>query len=281
MFWCRHKFELETYNSLPIRDLFSDTKDYKEWSSMTEVNNFIQSHKDLRSQIREKVGSILQYAQLKVKFLPRYDRNTSKYESIIVANTHLFFHPLADHIRAIQSLAICHKLEELRRDGTFVKPFLLCGDLNSDPKSGAIKLLLERKLSAKDDSTGCWKNVDHYKWDDKNENENTVLIDNHDDTHTHDDSEKGLMPPTLALPPSFPVMFAGYEEFPLFTNYCPNFQETLDYIIASKATEESKGFKLVDSAEMPSKEDIQQYISMPNKNMPSDHVSIICDLKIE
>lgn len=56
-----------------------------------------------------------------------------------MANTHLFFHPGAGHIRNMQTFAIIDALHKLMRSeevskelGTEVPAVLFCGDLNSN-----------------------------------------------------------------------------------------------------------------------------------------------------
>ena len=79
---------------------------------------------------REKVGQVCQIVRLR----PRQSGpQCPKPQSILVANTHLFYHPMADHVRVLQAYAICHKLEEIRREGQHPDPLLICGDFNSIP----------------------------------------------------------------------------------------------------------------------------------------------------
>ena len=91
-----------------------------------------------------------------------------------------------------------------------------------------------------------------------------------------------FVPPILVLPASFPHFFSGCDTHPDFTNFVRGFQETLDYVLASKpAGSASIGFTLVETAPMPSRDVVVPYIAMPNGHMPSDHVSVVCDLKFE
>ena len=67
---------------------------------------------------------------------------------------------------------------------------------------------------------------------------------------------------------------------PEFTNYAIDFIDTLDYILASEvSTIEPFGFRQKRSAPMPRVDDITKYTAMPNQFMPSDHVSVACDLE--
>jgi mRNA deadenylase 3'-5' endonuclease subunit Ccr4 len=67
---------------------------------------------------------------------------------------------------------------------------------------------------------------------------------------------------------------------PEFTNFAVDFEETLDYILASKSSEaEPCGLAPKDSAPTPTAEMLKTYVAMPNEFMPSDHVSLVCDFK--
>jgi endonuclease/exonuclease/phosphatase family metal-dependent hydrolase len=48
---------------------------------------------------------------------------------------------MAGHIRLLQAYAVCHKLDQIRRQDTDEpSPLLICGDFNSDPLSGEFVL---------------------------------------------------------------------------------------------------------------------------------------------
>jgi len=106
-------------------------------------------------------------------------------------------------------------------------------------------------------------------------NENDALVDQEKLT-----SQYKL--PTLELPPHFPPLILGCENSSdTFTHYVRGFVGTLDYIMASShdGQSDSLGFERVSFAPMPGKKDIAPYAAMPNEGMPSDHVSLVCDLR--
>jgi hypothetical protein len=54
----------------------------------------------------------------------------------------------------------------------------------------------------------------------------------------------------------------------------------LDYIFASEpSVQEPFGFRPIGEAPMPPEELVKQYVAMPNKVMPSDHVALVCDFE--
>merc|ERR1712038_224087 len=118
----------------------------------------------------EKIGQVVQIATLRLKEpITREKEGTQlKLDKVVVANTHLFYHPMADHIRALQAYVVCRKIDEVRTcngdsDQQYPYPFLLCGDLNSDPLSGASTLLFTKTVNP--EHHDCWKNLNRYKWD--------------------------------------------------------------------------------------------------------------------
>lgn len=322
------------------------TESISGWDeSMNGIKTLLQSHDELRKVTIDKIGQIVQIATLRLK-----DPNTSfgidssstdcssdkattskssslsPPKKIVVANTHLFYHPMADHIRALQAFVTCKKLDEIRRQTDDINdssssssssttntthrpyPILLCGDLNSDPLSGAAQLLFTRELHP--EHHDCWKNLHEYKWD-CGESEfmlehgyvgNDVGVtelkyeeesfDNATDGRAQSTSSPTATavttattktlpsPPMIVLPDCFPSLQSGCLEVPKFTNYAVDFIDTLDYILVSEqSSKEPFGFVPKRSSPMPTEKDITKYIAMPNECMPSDHVSVVCDIE--
>jgi 2',5'-phosphodiesterase len=69
---------------------------------------------------------------------------------ILLANTHLFFHPAADFIRLIQSVVSAKHIESILHtlvsDENKNATVLFAGDFNSDPPSYAIQYLFTQQL---------------------------------------------------------------------------------------------------------------------------------------
>jgi len=334
------------------------------WESMDDISTLLRNHDELRKVTIEKIGQIVQVATLRLKKGLRERRgrqvvgdgespnnstttidkiandndNDNEPKYVVVANTHLYYHPMADHIRAMQTYVICKKVDEIRRrrdycsraystsdneadDDVCKIPFILCGDLNSDPLSGAVQLLLGGSVLPCHRS--CWKYLDEFKWamsdDDDDDGDGDEIDDeqqghiattqnlgardrvrNHRTAHNEQDDESfkrdtaiastlsssvmisppPTLPPSIHLPHSFPKLISGCIPMPKFTNYALGFIETLDYVLASKPSRtESYGFCQLSSAPMPSEDMVGHYVAMPNEFMPSDHVSIVCDLE--
>ena len=297
IFWNLKCFEKEAdQEEFALRDLFekSPPAPGEGWESMEKIHSLLQTKPELHFVIKEKVGQVLQVATLRPKNL------IGKAEKVVVGNTHLFYHPMADHIRAMQAFMVCKQMDEIcRRDSPPLAPYplIICGDLNSDPLSGAVRMLLNREVGPEHFET--WKNLDEYSWE---KGESDFLMEHgfigndagdepvyigesfYDAKEKIDETPEtqhlSIVPPRISLPDAFPNLFSGYTELPEFTNYAVDFAETLDYVLASKTScTEPFGFEVISSAPVPPKSEMEKFVAMPNENMPSDHVSIACDLR--
>ena len=167
-----------------------------DWTSMDSIHNLLCSHDELRGVVTEKLGQILQVVVLIMKRRqnPNHTMDHSDDDeayslgagrTFVVANTHLIYHPMADHIRALQTYVVCRKIDEIRRRTGIIDcgddgrantgsntnmpqrvPVVLCGDLNSDPESGAVHLLPKRLV--RPDHHDCWKYLHEFGWEMEN-----------------------------------------------------------------------------------------------------------------
>jgi 2',5'-phosphodiesterase len=264
-FWSLALFEQaseEDLQDISIQKLFPTSKEdcLEGWESMGEVLDFLEQDDDLRSIVTEKLGHVVQIATLTLKGAPA--------KKLVVSNTHLFFHSMGHHIRLLQLFVICHALEKERQG----RPLLFCGDFNSTPHSGGVRLLLERIVAP--DHHSAWKHLDTFSWEEQDHGEATEGATGMSGSITR-------TPPTISLPDSFPLLQSGYAEFPAFTHFITDFCGTLDYILSSQPSEtEPYGLVREKSAPMPSKDEIEKHVAMPGKCWPSDHVSLVCDFKL-
>jgi len=293
IFWSKEAFERDEALTFSLRELFDPDRhslkpDIHCWDSMKGIKHLLKSHPELRRVTMEKVGQILQVVKLKIR-----NPQDGQPKKVVIGNTHLFYHPMADHIRAMQAYVVCKKVDEVRRceTGQHPYPLMLCGDFNSDPLSGASQLLFTR--SVQPDHHDCWKHLHEYQWEMGN---NGYMVEHEyignkagatdlkyeeeqfKNAQEHINTLKKPVAPSLVLPDTFPQLVSGCEKMPEFTNFAVDFVDTLDYILASEPSEgEAFGFIPTKSARMPMLEDVKQFVAMPNKCMPSDHVSIVAD----
>jgi mRNA deadenylase 3'-5' endonuclease subunit Ccr4 len=304
MFWsldCFHRIYDADMHEYYLKDVFKEHKhSYDCWESLNDIDRLLQENAELSRITKEKIGQVLQVAELRLKH-PGED----KPERMLVGNTHLFYHPLADHIRTIQAYMVCHQMEMIRhRHGLPPCPLLFCGDLNSGPLSGAVQLLLQRKVGPENHDT--WKHLHDYHWEmgdaefllehgyignySNSSGEGPIYEDEafEDALESFEDEESDSAnteevvspPPLIHLPSVFPNLVSGYPDIPEFTNYAVDFAETLDYILISEPSLTAPfGLLPLRAAPVPTTHTMKNFIAMPNENMPSDHLSLLCDLE--
>jgi mRNA deadenylase 3'-5' endonuclease subunit Ccr4 len=253
MFWSLDAFEsvrpvdMQTHSFREMIQEFTceEAIQRSQWKSLKHMSELLDKHDSLKRIMLDKLGHIFQTVVLT-------QRHSG--EKLVVGNTHLFYHPMASHVRCLKTLIACRQLEILHRENQLC-PIIFCGDLNSHPESGVMKLLLNRYLNASNGMT--WKHLCLYEWE---EGEGSGV---HHDVDAID----------LEFPPSFPKLLSGYPIPPDFTHYIEAFSGTLDYILVTN------NFEVVKTGATPTRDLIKKYIAMPNECMPSDHVSLVCDLK--
>lgn len=217
-----------------------------EWRSLREVSNLLEQHDHLKHVLFNKLGHVLQTVVLT-------DKRSNK--KVVLANTHLFYHPHAAHVKCLKMLIACRQLEIEHIENEF-SPIFFCGDFNSTPDSGVMKLLLNRFVDSGDEDT--WKHLCTYEWEEgaAGDVKHVSSID-------------------LEYPPSFPQLISAYEKAPEFTHFIECFAATLDYILTSS------NFEVLRSASTLSFDDMQQHVAMPNEFMASDHLSLVADLSFD
>jgi len=299
MFWSLERFHSTDPASMReyyLKDLFRDHKHQSldRWESLDDIDQILEHNSELGLITKEKIGQVLQLAELTL-LAPQAGHP----DRVLIGNTHLFYHPLANHVRTMQAYMICRQMEIERHRNCAGPPcpLILCGDFNSSPLSGALTLMLQKRVGP--DNYDVWKHLRDYQWGMGGEefllehgyigNEADSGVPLYEDEAFEDalesladgDSDSSTPPlPQLRLPPNFPKLVSAYPVIPEFTNYAVDFSETLDYILVSvPSPTERIGLLPVRAAPIPSAATVKAYEAMPNESMPSDHVSLVCDLE--
>jgi len=214
---------------------------------------------------------------------------------LVIANTHLFFHPQALHIRLLQMMCLLQKIQEMRERhrvlGDAELPHvILCGDLNCARETAVVKLLLEGSIRSDHPN---WDHSSLFTWRDEEESAATAAAPEDDkdgatagswlstpslDADPGDDVE--LLPRDqwqpgrgVALKSPLGPMQNTYADSPqAFTNYVHDFKGILDWILTAGA------FRVVRSLGDVTEEDLKPHGGLPNIQYPSDHISIAADL---
>uniref|UniRef100_A0A2M3Z9Z6 2',5'-phosphodiesterase 12 n=1 Tax=Anopheles braziliensis TaxID=58242 RepID=A0A2M3Z9Z6_9DIPT len=171
-------------------------------------------------------------------------RSANKY--LLVANTHLYFHPDADHIRLLQfGFAMLHTrrvYERIRREhnlGEQALALLFCGDFNSVPECGIYRLMTERYVGPE---MADWQS-----------NEQEAVRN-------------------VSLTQPFPM--ASACGCPPFTNYTVGFAACIDYIFY-----QTDLLQVTDVIPMPSEEELKMYEAIPSPVFPSDHIALVANMQ--
>ena len=177
-----------------------------QWKSLSDMADLLDKHDHLKHVLFNKLGHVMQTVVLTQR---------KSQEKVVIGNSHLFYHPMASHIRCLKILMACRQLE-IEHNENQMCPIIFCGDFNSHPKSGVMKLLLNRYVDSSNGKT--WKTpLFVCEW------EEGVGGELHHDVEAID----------LELPPSFPGFMSAYPEPPEFTHFIEAFVCTLDYILVS------------------------------------------------
>ncbi|KAK9510709.1 hypothetical protein O3M35_005444 [Rhynocoris fuscipes] len=166
------------------------------------------------------------------------------FKKIIVGNTHLFFHPDADHIRLLQAGMILVFMEDIYKSMTRKFPtanisLIMCGDFNSTPDSGIYRLMTTKHVP-----------TDIVDWK----------------------SKEGEEVEGLELQHSFSIDSACGT--PLYTNYTVGFSGCLDYIYY-----ENDKLNVTQVVPLPDEKDLKANVAIPSITFPSDHIALIADFE--
>ncbi|KAK9821281.1 hypothetical protein WJX74_008549 [Apatococcus lobatus] len=306
MFWRRARYRAVTQHKLRLQDFF------RSWNSSsgasTPLLQQIQPMLMACPSLAESLCKISTVAQL-VIFTPTTGCSEQN-APICLANTHLFFHPLAVHIRTLSIAAILetahsliHKALQDAETSAALKgiapSFVLCGDLNSDLRHGipgAIEIMRRGQLFQ-----------DHWEWDHRpifsfgakdsapprssRASSSKIGPAQHQDPGCFADEK-------LWIPLRKPKQHNGYRSLPArkpdvlqpvhltspfgplrsaddlllpYTNYVRGYQGLLDYIFLQPGRMEVKQLLPI-----PSCKDLASFI--PSLRFPSDHIAVVAEL---
>lgn len=210
-------------------------------SRFDSIRSTIFANEKLKSRFLNR-HTVLHTSLLKSKQIPN--------SYLLVANTHLYFAPDADHIRLLQGAVCVNYLEYLKEhyarvltdDGDKDRKLaiLLCGDMNSTPDCGLYKLV----------TTGFVEN-DVKDW-----------------TSNVEEAVSDLSIRTELR------LTSAYQNIE-YTNYTPGFNGCLDYIYY-----EHNQLRCRETIPMPDHGDVIVSGGIPSDVFPSDHLPLIADFDI-
>lgn len=228
-FYNKKRFEKLGFNSVIISENLNLESFKSTWERL--------ENEKTKTRFMERNTSV-QVTTLKFKENPS--------EILIVGNTHLYFHPNADHIRLLQGFFAVSYVKHIAEEAKKQNPdcnvnIILCGDFNSVPDCGIYQLM----------TTGFVPS-DFKDWNSFPEEAVT----------------------NISL--SQNMQFASACGTPEYTNYTVEFSGCLDYIYY-----QTERLEVEQVIPMPSNEEITLHIAIPSVVFPSDHISLCADLKLK
>ncbi|KAL3788445.1 hypothetical protein ACHAWO_007400 [Cyclotella atomus] len=284
LFWSLHRFESisrEEMKCFSLNQLVLDVAgegDNTRWKSGASIATVLSEQPDLKDVIENKLGHVLQMVSLPLLRGENELESKSIPDRLLIANTHLFYHPLGSHIRLMQMYAICRQFERFQSEESSSYSMIMCGDMNSSLRRAAGYLLLNRQVLSC--HTQLRQHFNTFEWIDR---KNDCVDDFNDTEHGEEGDDRSNDEwrdfPPIELPDHFPSFLSGYPQEPKFTHYLDSFASALDHIFVSQSSEHN-GFGLtpIQCAPMPSVADVTEDVAMPSAKLPSDHVSLVSDL---
>ncbi|XP_075211300.1 2',5'-phosphodiesterase 12 [Lycorma delicatula] len=227
-FFLNERFELKDSHTVILGE------EVQKNSCLSSIWECIKKKEALRLRVTDR-HTALQVTVLKSKDQPN--------ELLIIGNTHLYFHPDADHVRLLQAGIIIRYLTHFISVIASTNPdshvsLMICGDFNSVPECGIYKLMTNKHVPQ--DSID-WKS---------NLNEAVEGLELHQ-----------------------PWNLASACGTPKYTNFTVGFADCLDYIFY-----QTDRLAVKQVIPMPSEEELRQHVAIPSVVFPSDHIALIADL---
>ncbi len=210
---------------------------------------------------------------------------------LLVATTHLYYHPRGDHVRLVQVAVLMKFLEsrletyrkQLGQEATIAT--MICGDFNSCPCIAAYEYVIKGSIPSSHPDWSVYKLTDIPPCKCAMKQQRVLLEDDCDiDTVSTAKTEEAQPPNTasneavigdfngLQLEHSFHLSnVSGTEQF---TNYTQGFKGVLDYIFT-----DSDHLSTVRTVPLPSLSELSEFVALPSVYFPSDHISLVADLE--
>lgn len=228
--------------------------------------------------------------------------NTNK--ELVLANTHLFYHANACHIRILQTYILLHHLKECAQRRCFSKeardgedndetllcgdttrPIILGGDCNFTHTTGAYRLVTTGQVEEDHHSWAkgrlFWWGCDRQLgYSEEEFAEHTSSPSSSASPTVKKDTPESERPPLetyLAknLHAGIALVDAYDRTDPSlpWTNYTMTFREVIDYIFFSEDS-----IDVLRTIPIPPESELSENYALPNAKYPSDHVALLADL---
>jgi len=253
--------------------------------------NLLRTSQAFRPQLQEVAAK---WPDFLTGILPRMStvfqltvvRHRASGRILVLANTHLFYHPNARHIRLLQIMCLLHEVQELRKQHKDAKGelphIIFAGDLNCLPETGAVQLLLTGQVPSDHED---WETSSQFAWRDEEASADTGEAEEipKSSVPSMEADETDVVEPLpreawqkgsgIALQNPLGALVDVYANTPQkFTNYVHDFSGILDYILTDGQLQATKCLLA------PAEKDVEVHGGLPSVLHPSDHLSIAADL---
>lgn len=178
-----------------------------------------------------------------ISVITRLEHRETRQE-FIVANVHIHWDPSFRDVKLVQTIILAEELEKISAQHSKAA-IIVCGDFNSLPGSGVCSFL-ETGTVPPDHSDFMQHNYEPY---------------------TTEGAVHGL---------SLRNAYASAPEPLIFTNFTPNFLGVIDYIWFKPGPLTVTGCLAPVSTEY-----VKQVVGLPTQHLPSDHISLLVEFRIE
>lgn len=183
---------------------------------------------------------------------------------VLVSNTHLFYREDSHMIRLVQCATLVRTLysyrSELQQESndSVVPAVVMCGDYNATPGTITTDYVLNGVVHS---SHRHWAAAPSFRWE---------------RSSGGDPSPGCLVNNVMESSSSFahPLRLVSGCGIPAFTNYARSFIGALDYIFVDRDR-----LQVHSAFPLFSEEEVTEEVAMPSSKFPSDHISLVCDLK--
>jgi len=245
VFWNKGKFEYLEHVTIPLTMGFFGTA-FGQTSQWSYIKQRILQF-DSVVEALENVTTVAVLVRLRCRASGR---------NLVVANTHLFWHPKATHVRLLQGFMVADAVAHFRRvDGASV---VLCGDLNNPPDGIVYELFQKGSVTSMHPD---WKDSEVFRWEAPKSVSPVALP---------------IFQMDLRLPEDLRLAdTCGDWDLSVHTNVTTNFSARLDYIFVSVDS-----LQVRDVLPNPPIEELCAHTALPSDLFPSDHVAIVADLTL-
>ena len=198
---------------------------------------------------------------------------------VLVANTHLYFHPMGDHIRLLQvKISVKYlenKLKVLKQ--TISKDahvaVIFCGDFNSCPCTAAYEYMISGSVSRSHPDWRAYRMTEVPQC--SCNHRSLTIIQEHDGPHwmQAQPSAGTSEEPSIGVDLSHGLHFSNSCGTRYATNVTLGWTGVIDYIFV-----DSDHLRTQCVIPMPPVEQLTQHVALPSVNFPSDHIALVADL---